>query len=803
MARPIRRIAVLGAGVMGAGIAAHAANAGIEVLLLDIVPPKGPTDEDRAKGLTEASPAFRNRFALKGLDNLKKSKPALLYTPKGIALITPGNIDDDLAKAAACDWVIEVAPEDLKIKRSLYDRLDPLLAETTIVSSNTSGLPIAQLLEGRSDRFRRNFLVTHFFNPVRYMRLLEIVAGPETDPLVVRDLTEFGERRMGKGIVVGKDTPNFVGNRIGVFSMMHAMHQAVTRSLPFELVDAVLGPATGRPKSAAFGTADLVGLDTLLHVADNCHDNLPGDPERGTFQAPSFVRDMVSRGWLGRKSAQGFYRMEGRGEKKTKLVLDPKTMEYRPTEKPKAASLLAAKGEDDPGARIRKVVAGDDDAGRFAWEVTAATLCYAAARIPEIANDVWSIDCAMRWGFNWELGPFETWDAIGVPESVARMKAEYRPVPANVEAMLAKGATSFYRRRHGILEMFDFATGDYAPVPIAPEIILLPSLADRSRVVKRNPGGWLYDIGDGVLALEFRTKMGTIDADLVAMMNDAVALAETDFVGLVVGGHADPYSAGANLMLLFMEAQAGNFGNVEKMVAGFQDACMRLRLSDKPVVAAPAGLCLGGGVEVSLGSDAIRASAELYMGLVEVGVGLLPAGGGCKEMLIRHFEGIPEGVDVDPLPFVKKAFETIGLAKIAGSAAEARSLGFLRPSDGITMSRDHLLFDAKQTVLALARQGYETPRERTDIKAPGRVTAAAFDVALHAMKAAGQVSDHDAKIGRKIAGILCGGDVPKGTALTERYLLDLEREAFLSLCGEEKTRERISHMLMKGKPLRN
>ena len=798
----IRRVAVLGAGVMGSGIAAHLANAGIPCLMLDIVPPD-LTDEDRKKGLSEKDPDFRNRFAAKGLEGIRKSRPALLYSQKDAGLISIGNLDDDLPKAAECDWIIEVVLENLSVKKALYDRIEKIWKPGMVVSSNTSGIAIAQMMEGRSKEFRRHFLVTHFFNPVRYMKLLELVPGEDTDPEILRGIAEFGERRLGKGIVYGKDTPNFIGNRIGVFAMMYAMHAMKENGLSIEEVDKILGPAMGRPKSAAFGTADLVGIDTLLHVSDNVYRNLPGDPQRETFLPPPFVKEMVRRGWLGRKAKSGFFKMEGKGEEKKMFVLDHEALDYRPTTKVSFPSLDAAKGEDDAGKRIRKVIAGDDKAAAYAWKVLSETLLYAANRIPEIADDVVNIDNAIKWGFNWTLGPFETWDAIGVAESVARMRQEGKTIPENVEKMLAGGATSFYRRRDGVLEFYDFAGGAYLPAPVSPDIIFLPALKDRNQVVKGNQGATLFDIGDGVLCLEFHTKMNAIDGDIIAMMNEGVALAEKEFAGMVIANHAENFCVGANLMLVFLEAQNKNFDNIEKMVRELQNACMRLRYSESPVVAAPAGMTLGGGTEICLGADRIRAAAETYMGLVEVGVGLLPAGGGTKEMVIRHLEGIPEGVPADPLPFLRKAFETIGMAKVATSAKEARELGFLRPWDRITIQRDFLLQEAKNTVLAMNREGYEAPRPRTDIALPGRSEFSTFAYALYAMRVGGQISEYDELLGRKIAFVMTGGNVPRGTRLSEQDLLDLEREAFLSLCGEEKTQARIQYMLMKGKPLRN
>jgi len=798
----IRRVAVLGAGVMGSGIAAHLANGGIPSLMLDIVPPT-LSDEDRKQGRTENDPAFRNRLAAKAVAGIRQSRPALLYSQKDIGLISIGNFDDDLPKAAECDWIIEAVTENLAVKQALYGRIEAVWKPGTVISSNTSGIAIARMTKGRSKEFRRHFLVTHFFNPVRYMKLLELVPGEDTDPGILRGIADFGERKLGKGIVYGKDTPNFIGNRIGVFAMMAAMHAMMEDGLSIEEVDKVLGKATGRPKSAAFGTADIVGIDTLLHVSDNVYRNLPDDPQRETFLPPPFVGEMVERGWLGRKTGGGFFKVEGKGEEKRMFVLDYRTLDYRPTTKVSYPSLDAARGEEDPGARIRTVIGGDDKAAAFAWKVLSESLLYAARRIPEIADDVVNIDNAVKWGFNWSLGPFETWDAVGVEGSVARMRKEGKEIPENVERMLAGGNASFYRRRDGVLEFYDFVSGSYVPAPVSPDIIFLPTLKERKKVVRGNQGATLIDIGDGVLCLEFHTKMNAIDSDIISMMNEGVALAGREFAGMVIANHAEHFCVGANLMFIFMEAQNRNFGNIEMFVREFQDACMRLRYSEKPVVAAPAGMALGGGAEICLGADRIRAAAETYLGLVEVGVGLLPAGGGTKEMVIRHLEGIPGGVAADPLPFLRKAFETIGMAKVATSAKEAWELGFLRPWDRISIQRDFLIQEAKNVVLGMNREGYETPRPRSDIVLPGRSEFSTFAYGLYAMKMAGQISKYDEQIGRKIAFVMTGGDVPRGTRLSEQDLLDLEREAFLSLCGEEKTQARIQHMLMTGKPLRN
>ncbi len=802
MSRDIKRVAVLGAGVMGSGIAAHLANAGIPCIMLDITP-DSLTEEEKKKGLTLESKEVRNRFALRGLANIKKHKPSLIYSKKDIELIEVGNFDDDLEKISDVDWVVEAVVENLEIKRSLYRRVLEHWKPGIIVTSNTSGIAIKQMMEGFPEEFRKHFLVTHFFNPVRYMKLLEIVPGEDTDPEIVKFMASFGEDVLGKGIVYCKDTPNFIGNRIGVFSMMYAMHAMVKHGLTVEEVDMVLGPATGRPKSAAFGTADLVGLDTLLHVADNVYNNLPDDPDREYFLPPDFVKKMVEKGALGRKSGAGFFKMEKTPEGRKKLFLDYNTMEYVPVSKPSYPSVQKAKNIEDPGRRIKEVISGDDKLARYAWDVLSATLIYSAKRIPEISDDIVNIDNAMKWGFNWSLGPFETWDAIGLEESVKRMEEEGKEVPQIVKDMLGKGVTKFYDKKDGKKVYFDFGSLDYAEAPVNPKIILLPDVKEEKGVVKENAGATLYDIGDGVLCLEFHTKMNAIDADIVEMINFAAEEVKK-YEGLVVANHADNFSAGANLLLLLMEIQNKNFDNVELMVREFQNACMRLKYCEKPVVIAPAGMALGGGAEMTLAAPKVRAAGELYMGLVEVGVGLIPAGGGCKEMILRALGSIPEDVEADPLPFLRKAFETVAMAKVSTSAKEAFELGYLREGlDRITVNRDYLIYDAKSTVLAMAMEGYRKPAREARVKMPGRSAKAMFEYALYTMKVAGYITEYDAHIGKKLAHIFSGGDIAPGQVVDEQHLLDLEREAFLSLCGEQKTVERIQHMLMKNKPLRN
>ncbi len=787
----IRKVTVLGAGVMGSAIAAHLVNGGYPCSLLDILNEEGENE------------GGRNLYAEKGLANIRNHRPSLIYTLRDMDLIKVGNFEDDMDVVGESDWVIEAVVENLDIKRALYKKIHSHWRPGTIISSNTSGIAISQLMEGFPEDFRRHFLVTHFFNPVRYMKLLEIVAGEDTDPLVLSKISSFGEDALGKGIVYCKDTPNFIGNRVGVFSIMYAMHAMKAHGLTVEEVDRILGPATGRPKSAAFGTADLVGLDTLLHVSDNVYKNLPDDPEKEYFLPPPFVSEMVKRGNLGRKSGAGFYRMEKSEKGRKKYYLDYGTMEYVEVKKPSFPSIDGAKQIENPGKRIKAVIEGDDPAAKYAWDVLAETLLYSAARIPEISDDLVNVDNAIKWGFNWALGPFETWDAIGVAGSVDRMEAEGRNVPVKVKKFLESGHEGFYDKRNGRKFYYDFSTDEMEALPVNEKIILLPEVKSGGGVIRENAGATLHNMGDGVLCVEFHTKMNAIDGDIVDMLNFA-SEEVNKYESMVIANHGENFSAGANLLLLLMEIQGGNFEKVETMVDEFQKCCMRIKYCEKPVVIAPAGLALGGGAEMTLSSPKVRAAGELYLGLVEVGVGLVPAGGGCKEMILRGIGNIPQDVQADPMPFLQKAFETVAMAKVCTSAREAFDQGFLRDGiDGLSINRDFLIHDAKKTSLAMAIEGYRPAVRRTRVKVPGRSAMAIFEYALYTMHAGGYISEYDSHIGKKLARIFAGGDVPPGSYVDEQYLLDLERESFLSLCGEKKTVERIQHMLMKNRPLRN
>jgi 3-hydroxyacyl-CoA dehydrogenase len=800
----IEKAAVLGAGTMGAQIAAHLANAGIPTLLLDI-PPRELTAEESAKGLTLESKEVRNRIARGGLEAAKKAKPAAFFTAEKAALVSVGNFEDDMSRLKDCDFIVEAVVENLEIKRSLYERVEKFRRPGSVVASNTSGIPIRQLAEGRSEDFRAHFLGTHFFNPPRYLHLVEIIRTEWTKPEVSCSLFGFLDQRLGKGVVVAKDRPNFIANRIGTYGALVTIKTMLEDGYTIEEVDKMTGQAVGRPKSATFRTFDIVGLDVFAHVAKNLYEAVPEDEDRDVYLAPEFVSRMVERGILGNKTRGGFYKKQkGEGEKQEIWTLDHASLEYRPQQKAKLPSLDVAKNIEDTRGRLKALVWGKDRVGAFLWKTISKTLLYAANRIPEVADTVVEVDRAMRWGFNWELGVFEVWDAIGVEKSVARMREEGRKVPESVERMLAAGATSFYKKEEGQELYFDFASGKYVPLAPQPGVIILKSLKERTGVVKKNAGASLIDLGDGVAGLEFHSKMNAIGGDTLQMIKQGLAEVEKNFVGLVVGNQGQNFSVGANLMLMLLEAQEENWEDLDLAIRAFQNATMSLRYSSKPVVVAPFQMTFGGGCEMTLHADRVRASAETYIGLVEVGVGLIPAGGGTKELLVRALDSIPSGMtDADPFPFVKRAFETIALAKVATSAEEARTFGFLREEDSYSMNHDRLIADAKQEVLALASTGYVQPQQRTDILALGTGSLSTLKLGIHQMKRGGFISEHDALIGEKLARILTGGELNHETRVSEQYLLDLEREAFLSLCGERRTQERIAHMLKTGKPLRN
>lgn len=809
----IKKAVVLGSGVMGAGIAAHLANAGIPVLLLDIVPPE-LTEDDKKAGLTSTSPKFRNKFALNALTNvLPKLKPSPVFSSKVLKLITPGNFEDDMAKIADYDWVVEVVVERLDIKNKVFAQVEKHMNPKAIISSNTSGIRLAELIKERSEQFKKNFLITHFFNPVRYMKLLEIVSGPQTDPAQVKVMAEFMENKLGKGVVYAKDTPSFIANRIGVYGFMNVLNHALAQNISVEAVDKITGPSTGKAKSATFRTADLAGIDTLVHVAKNNYEQCATDECRHELELPPVLQKLIENKWLGDKAKQGFYKKTKNAEgKKEVLSINLKTGEYGSQEKVRYDSLGVAKNIEDIGERVRTMIAAPDAAGQFAWLTTRDCLLYAANRIPEIADDVMNIDNAMRWGFNWEIGPFETLDAIGVKEFVERARADGQKIPAILEAVLTKGEGVFYKNNNGRKSFFDLASGTYKEIAVKPTHLVIKTLKEQNRVLASNSGASLIDLGDGVINVEFHTKMNAIDNDVGDMLNQAVELAESSnaYKGIVISNDAPNFSVGANLMMLWLESQQKNWENIEKMIKGFQDVCMRLKYSKKPVVAAPAGMTLGGGCEITMGCDAVRAHCETYIGLVEVGAGLIPGGGGCKNLLLNWGEimlakgskGWAGKSDGGPFPKTQQTFETIAFAKVATSALEGMSYGYLPANTRVSLSRDQLLFDAKNDVLELAKD-YKQPEINSQILVVGEGGKMAMHSAIEGFVATRLISEHDALIGKKLAHVLAGGSLPHMGYVDEQYLLDVERETFLSLCGEEKSQARMQSLLMTGKPLRN
>jgi 3-hydroxyacyl-CoA dehydrogenase len=810
MSKKIEKVGVLGAGVMGATIAAQLANVGIETVLLDIVPPEF-TEEDKKKGLKEDSTAFRDKFARTGLDTALKSKPASFYVPENARLITTGNLEDDLERLKDVDWIIEVVVERLDIKKVVFEKIEGVRTPGTIVTSNTSGIPAKAMCEGRSEDFQKYFAITHFFNPPRYMKLLEIVPGPNTLPEVIELLAEICEKVLGKGIVYAKDTPNFIANRIGTFSMFSAMKNMMDLGLTIEAVDQLTGPIVGNPKSASFRTADLVGLDTLMHVANNVYEGAAEDEKREMFKPPDFISQMIEKKLLGEKTKQGFYKKSKDAEGgRVILSLDYNSLEYTPQEKVKLASLNTAKNISGASEKIKSLYYADDAGGEFTFRTMSESLIYAANRIPEIADDIVNVDSAMKWGFARKLGPFEAWDGIGVSESVAKMKGAGYEIPGWVQEMLDSGKDSFYTKKNGKPCFYDVASKTYEEVPLKPGIILLPSLKEREKLVDGNIGASLVDIGDGVACLEFHTKMNAIGEDITAMIHKSADIVSRDFDGLVIANHGTNFSAGANLVMVLFAAQEEEWDDLGFAIKSFQDAMMKLKHLDKPVVAAPAGMALAGGCEVCLAADRIRYAAESYMGLVEVGVGLIPAGGGCKELLIRNTEHLFEvekgGLypkQIELMPFVARAFEAIALAKVSTSGPEAAKLGYLRPTDKMTVNRDYLIEDAKNTVLAMNMEGYTPPKPLEEIRVPGENTLAMMKLAIWTLHEQGYATDHDVTVSTKVAHVLCGGNVLADTKVSEQYLLDLELEAFLSLCGDPNTQARIQHMLNTGKPLRN
>jgi 3-hydroxyacyl-CoA dehydrogenase len=808
MMRRIDKVAVLGAGTMGCRIAAHLANAGVSCILLDIVPPNLPQG---------SSAGERNKIVAAGLDAAKKAKPAAFFTVRFAERVSIGNFEDDLSRCAEADWIVEVVAENLEIKRKLLARVAEVRKPGSLVTTNTSGLPVHLIAQGMSDEFQRHFAGTHFFNPPRYLKLVELIPGPRTSGETIDVLTEFCDRRLGKGVVVAKDTPNFIANRIGTFSMLNALRLMGTLGMTIEEIDACTGPVIGQPKSATFRTADIVGLDVLIHVVKNIYETVPNDESREMYRVPALVEEMARRNWLGDKTGQGFYKRVkgGEGEKEI-LTLDVNTMEYRSRQKARFASLDAAKGIEDAGERLRALIGPvlngqkGDKAQQFLWAALSETCLYAARRVPEISEHVADVDRAMRWGFGWELGPFEVIDAIGVKAFSAGVQKEGRPLPAVLEKVLASGRQGFYESEKGATNVFDFANGGAEKVEEPRGILILKSLKEARREVERNSGASLVDLGDGVVCCEFHSKMNAIGADLISMIHKGIKRLESDFEAMVIANQAVNFSVGANLMLVLVAAQEQEWDELHQAVKQFQNVNLAIKYAPKPVVIAPQGMALGGGCEVSLHGARIQAAAEAYMGLVEAGVGLIPGGGGSKEMLIRANEHAAGSEDLNLFHALKPVFETIAMAKVGTSAEECRDLGFLRREDGISMNRDRVVADAKEAALALSRGGYQAPApswqdgaQTTLIKVLGEQFLAAGKMAIHLMQRGGYASDHDALVGKKLANILAGGALSAPQMVTEQYVLDLEREAFVSLCGEKKTQERIAHTLKTGKPLRN
>lgn len=806
MSLEIKKAAVLGAGVMGATIAAHLTNAGIECYLLDIIPFE-LTDADKKQGLTEKSPAWRNRFAANGLAGVTKSKPASFYTKKNASMIKIGNFEDNLKWLADVDWICEVVVENLKIKQELFAKVEKIVKPTCIVSTNTSGIPIKDISAKFGPALKKRFLGTHFFNPPRYMKLMEIIPGVETDKEVVDFMVKFSEEALGKGVVICKDTPNFVGNRIGCFDMSNAGHIMLEKKMKVDEVDAIVGKALGRPGTSIFGTIDLVGLDTGYHVSKNLYDAVPDDEARDMFKSAPYLDKMIENKWLGNKTKQGYYKKTKDAKGKTvKLMLDLDTMEYVPAGKPKFNSISAAKKKESVADSMKTVFYAEDKAGEYAREYLCKNFIYSANRVGEICDNIMAVDNAMKWGYNHQLGPFESWDAVGVKEAIEVMKKMKLKVPKKVDEMLKKGCESFYTTKADGKYYYDFEKKAYAKIDENPRIIILPDLKSRSKIIKENASASLIDIGDGIACLEFHTKMNSIDEDFTALQTEACDIVEKDFVGMVVANH-DPraFSAGANVFKVLAAAQMGQWDLIEQGVEALQGANMRMKFLSKPVVTAPAGLALGGGCEIAMHGARCLPNGETYMGLVEVGVGVIPAGGGCKELLVRLTEGIPDGLIAQGFNLqyhMGKAFENIAMAKVSTSAAEAMELGYVRKSERINMSRDQQIYEAKQIVLSLVATGYKPPRPAL-IPVMGENFRGMVNAILQNMYYGKFVSEYDLHVSKKVAYILSGGDCAEGTYVSEQEILELEKEAFVSLCGEKKTQERIMYMLTNGKPLRN
>jgi len=801
MTRRIKKIAIVGSGIMGSGIACHFANIGVEVLLLDIVP-RELNDKEKAKGLTLENSMVRNRLVNEALMTSLKSKPSPIYSQKFADRITTGNIEDDLHKIKDVDWVMEVVVERLDIKQQVFEKIEKYRTPGTLITSNTSGIPIKFMNEGRSEDFQKHFAVTHFFNPPRYLKLFEVVPGPKCTQEVTDFLMMYGDKFLGKTAVLAKDTPAFIGNRIGIFGIMSLFHVVKEMGLTIEEVDKLTGPVIGRPKSATFRTIDVVGLDTLVHTANGVKDNCPNDEMRDQFVIPDYVNTMMENNWLGSKTKQGFYKMTKNASGKREILsLDLNTLEYRAKKSAKFETLKLTKTIDNVADRFKVLVAGKDKAGEFYRKSFAAMFAYVQNRIPEISDELYRIDDGLRAGFGWEHGPFQIWDAIGVAKGVEIMKAEGKEPAAWVTEMLAKGETSFYSVKEGATFYYDIPAKSHLKKPGQDSFIILDNIRKTNEVWK-NSGAVIQDIGDGILNLEFQSKMNTIGADVLTAINKAIDLAETNYQGLVIGNQAANFSVGANIGMIFMMAVEQEYDELNYAIKYFQDTMMRMRYSSIPTIAAPHGMALGGGCEISLHADKVVAAAETYMGLVEFGVGVIPGGGGSKEMALRASDLFQKG-DVQ-LNVLQEHFLTIGMAKVATSAYEAFDIGLLQKGkDVVVVNKERQIAQAKQHAMLMAEAGYTQPAARKDILVLGKQALGMFLVGTDSMEASRYISEHDKKIANKLAYVMAGGDLSEPTKVTEQYLLDIEREAFLSLTTERKTLERIQHMLKTGKPLRN
>jgi 3-hydroxyacyl-CoA dehydrogenase len=801
MKRHINKVAVIGSGIMGSGIACHFANIGVEVLLLDIVP-RELNDREKAKGLTLQDKVVRNRLVNDSLAAALKSKPSPIYHPKFADRITTGNLEDDISKVAKVDWIIEVVVERLDIKKQVFENLDKHRAKGTLITSNTSGIPIKFMSEGRSEDFQEHFCGTHFFNPARYLKLFEIIPGPHTSLEVLDFLNGYGEQFLGKTSVVAKDTPAFIGNRVGIFSIQSLFHAVKDLGMTVEEVDKLTGPVIGRPKSATFRTVDVVGLDTLVHVANGISENCKDDERHALFQLPDFIKTMVDNKWLGSKSGQGFYKkVTGDDGKSDILTLDLDTMDYRTKKSAKFATLELTKTIDKVIERFPVLVNGKDKAGEFYRKSFGALFAYVTHRIPEISDELYKIDDAMKAGFGWEHGPFQIWDAVGLDKGLELIKAEGQEAASWVTEMKASGINSFYTVKDGATYFYDISKKTMEKVPGQDAFIILDNIR-KSKEVFKNSGVVIEDLGDGILNCEFQSKMNTIGGDVLAGLNKAIDLAEKDFQGLVVGNQAANFSVGANIGMIFMMAVEQEYDELNMAIKMFQDTMMRMRYSSIPTISAPHGMCLGGGCELSLHADKIVAAAETYIGLVEFGVGVIPGGGGSKEMALRASDTFRKN-DVE-LNVLQEYFLTIGMAKVSTSAYEAYDMGILQKGkDIVVVNKDRQIATAKAHAKLMAEAGYTKPVKRKDVKVLGKQALGMFLVGTDSMEAGHYISEHDKKIANKLAYVMAGGDLSEASLVTEQYLLDLEREAFLSLCTERKTLERIQHMLKTGKPLRN